>query len=116
MQTALKSLSKQELIDLLKKQERLPSSDHELEALRKENVNLEQEIAYYKAQIEMYKRMQFGQKRERFEGDASQLPLPFETTAERELEHQEVVKKRSLTSAKNSPSTKAGLLCHPIFR
>ncbi len=115
METALESLSKQELIALLKKRDskfldgkNSPSDDREIADLRKVNLYLEQrtshlgqevshlgqELAYYKAQVEMYKRMQFGQKRERFEIDASQLPLPFEVPVQEELDQQEVIKEK----------------------
>lgn len=44
-------------------------------------------MAYLESQLEMFRRMQFGQKRERFE-DKDQLALPFEVTAQ-DLEKRE---------------------------
>ncbi|HIX54307.1 MAG TPA: hypothetical protein H9853_04725, partial [Candidatus Sphingobacterium stercoripullorum] len=42
----------------------------------------------------MYKRMQFGQKRERFEGDPNQIMLPFEQDPEVLEEQLEEVKEK----------------------
>ena len=55
---------------------------------------LGEEVDYLKAQIAMYKRMQFGQKRERFEGDPNQVMLPFETPVQATLLQQEEVKQK----------------------
>jgi hypothetical protein len=74
MQTALESLEKEELIALVKQRE--------------------QENAYLKSQIEMYRRMQFGQKRERFEGDPAQIALPFEATTEQTAEQEEILQEK----------------------
>ncbi|QCR22340.1 IS66 family transposase [Pontibacter sp. SGAir0037] len=74
MQTVLENLSKQELLELISSRD--------------------EKIAYLEAQVAMYRRMQFGQRRERFEGDASQFQLPFEAAAkEVEEQHQEVKQK-----------------------
>lgn len=80
MQTALESLEKEELIALVKQRE--------------------QENAYLKSQIEMYRRMQFGQKRERFEGDPAQIALPFEALPSRLLSKKKSCKKKSTISVK----------------
>lgn len=74
MQTAPESLEKEELIALVKQRE--------------------QENAYLKSQIEMYRRMQFGQKRERFEGDPAQFALPFEATTEQTDEQEEILQEK----------------------
>ncbi|SFG08239.1 Transposase [Salegentibacter agarivorans] len=123
MEKSLKTLSKQQLLDLLKEQsaqatfhkKELQKSQQELE-LQKENLKqkdkelkqkdkelaraeehlrsylsksgvLEEKIAYLESQLQMFRRMQFGQKRERFE-DKDQLALPFEVTAQ-DLEKRE---------------------------
>lgn len=119
METVLDSLSKQELIDLLMKQESIlapteksANSDLEIQGLKQEVSHLEQEVAYYKAQVEMYKRMQFGQKRERFEGDSTQLPLPFEPTAENEIRQQEVIMEK-ITSERKKQSGHKGRVALP---
>lgn len=53
-----------------------------LENLSKEDLlkvisSRDEKIDYLESQLAMYKRMQFGQKRERFEGDPDQIMLPF---------------------------------------
>lgn len=65
MLAELENLSKTELIRQLQKQQH--RSDH-----------LEQENHYLKLQFEKLKRLHFGQKRERFEGDSNQILLPFQ--------------------------------------
>lgn len=42
----------------------------------------------------MYKRMQFGQKRERFEGDPNQTMLPFEAEPAEVVEQQGEIKEK----------------------
>ncbi|PRD43232.1 transposase, partial [Sphingobacterium haloxyli] len=65
METALENLSKEDLLKVV-------SSRNDALAERDEK------IEYLESQLAMYKRMQFGQKRERFEGDPNQTELPFE--------------------------------------
>lgn len=102
MSSALEKLSKKELIALLENQQNrvdqvagseLDEKDKEYrkryEDLLQKSQNNESEIYYLKAQIEQYKRLLYGQKRERFEGNKDQLPLPFEATAEEKQEQQE---------------------------
>ena len=69
METALENLSKEDLLMVIS------SRDQAL-------VERDEKIDYLESQLAMYKRMQFGQKRERFEGDPNQTMLPFnaETT------------------------------------
>jgi len=116
MEKALESFSKQQLLALvkehskaitshkkelqksqkeLKQQEKdLKQADKELawteeklrKYLRKSGV-LEEKVAYLESQLEMFRRMQFGQKRERFE-DKDQLTLPFEPNTQ-ELQNRE---------------------------
>jgi len=103
MQTALEGLDKKELLKLVYTQQAQNDALHrnyiQLQATisRKEKeitdlgdkvvhlddkvVHLDEKVAYLEAQIAMYKRMQFGQKRERFEGDPNQMMLPFEVPA-----------------------------------
>ena len=106
MEKALGTLSKQQLLALLKEQsqvhskemashkEELQKTEEELkrsdEYLRKyvsKSGVLEEKVAYLEGQLAMFRRMQFGQKRERFE-DADQLALPFEAS-EQELQKRE---------------------------
>ena len=110
MEKSFETLSKQQLLVLLneqskqvdfhkkelqKYQQELERKDEELDQadkhlrhyLNKSGV-LEEKVAYLESQLAMFRRMQFGQKRERFE-DANQLTLPFETTTEELLKRAE---------------------------
>lgn len=83
METALENLSKEDLLKMVS------SMSKENELLHQERDILSQERDYLKAQVEMLQRMQFGQKRERFEGDPNQTFLPFHAEpieAEQQLE------------------------------
>lgn len=64
MQTALESLSKEDLLVMVY------DRDGAL-AERDERIN------YLESQLAMIRRMQFGQSRERFEGNPAQMGLPF---------------------------------------
>jgi transposase len=93
MQTAaLDSLSKEELIDLLTKERDIVSQQ-------------DGEITYLKSQLEMYKRMQFGQKRERFEGDPAQISLPFEALAG-QIAAQEEILTEKISYVRSRPNHK----------
>ena len=102
MQTALESLSKDELIKLAKRQlaEQKSFARKEKSFERKEKVQLAEierltlERDYLKAQVEMFQRMQFGQKRERFEGDPGQMVLPFEADPAQVEQQQEEIKEK----------------------
>jgi transposase len=83
MDMALKNLEKEELIALLSEKDAT--------------------ITYLKSQIELFKRLQFGQKRERFEGDPAQGVLPFEAPVEEEAQQEEEIKEQiSYTRKKQS--------------
>jgi len=63
----------------------------------------EEENLYLKHRVALLERLQFGQKRERFEGDPAQGILPFETPAEEEVQQQEEIKEQiSYTRKKQS--------------
>src|SRR5690606_7519894 len=51
-------------------------------------------IGYLESQLAMYKRMQFGQKRERFECDPNQIALPFEAGSVEVAQQQEETKQK----------------------
>ncbi|WP_353720108.1 transposase [Dyadobacter sp. 676] len=79
MQNApLETLDKDQLLALLKER------DQQISGLTQQN-------AYLESQVEMYKRMQFGQKRERFEGDPAQIALPFEAPSEQAAAQEEIL-------------------------
>lgn len=95
METALENLSKQELIALLERQQTSISIlDEKIDSLSSLNSSLVQERDYLKSQVEMLKRMQFGQKRERFEGDPNQAMLPFEADTILVAEQQQEIKEK----------------------
>ncbi|QCR24511.1 IS66 family transposase [Pontibacter sp. SGAir0037] len=85
MQTVPENLSQEELLLAFRRLQQ------EKDELGKEK---DERIAYLEAQLAMYRRMQFGQKRERFEGDASQLALPFQAPVEAVAEQQQEVKQK----------------------
>lgn len=94
---ALETLSKEELISLLRKEQQA------VEIYQRTNSSLQDENNYLKYQVELFKRMQFGQKRERFEGDPAQGVLPFEASAEETAKQEEEVKEQiSYTRKKQS--------------
>jgi transposase len=74
MQTALENLSKEDLLKVISSRD--------------------EKIDYLESQLAMYKRMQFGQKRERFEGDPNQTVLPFEAESDEAEQQQEVTKEK----------------------
>lgn len=86
MDMALDTLSKEQLIAII-------------QAKEAENNHL-------KAQVELLKRMQFGQKRERFEGDPSQGVLPFETPAEETAQQEEEIKEQITYTRKRQSAHK----------
>jgi len=72
MDKALENLSKQDLLKVISSQRK------EINDLSKSSSIKDEKIDYLESQLAMYKRMQFGQKRERFQGDPNQTLLPFE--------------------------------------
>ncbi|WP_166670858.1 transposase, partial [Olivibacter sp. XZL3] len=74
METALESLSKDDLLKAISSRD--------------------EKIEYLESQLAMYKRMQFGQKRERFEGDPGQAALPFEAGPKEAEQQQEEIKQK----------------------
>ena len=93
METALENLSKEDLIALLKRKDAVLESH-------------QQEIDRLKAQVELLKRMQFGQKRERFEGDPAQGVLPFEAEPLQEATQQEEIKEQITYTRKKQSAHK----------
>ena len=100
MDTALENLSKEDLIALLQKQ------NAAIQKHEKTNSSLQEENAYLKSQVDLLKRMQFGQKRERFEGDPAQGVLPFVTEPEEEAAQQEEIKEQITYTRKKQSAHK----------
>lgn len=88
MEMALENLSRADLLKVIS------SRDEKIDALASLNSSLVQERDYLKSQVEMLKRMQFGQKRERFEGDPNQAILPFEADTLLVEQQQEQIKEK----------------------
>lgn len=106
METALENLSKEDLLKVIS------SRDEKIDSLSKDSSSkdekiksLSQERDYLKAQVEMLKRMQFGQKRERFEGDPNQTFLPFEAEPA-EVEQQQEETKEKIDYVRKRPNHK----------
>ncbi|SDC42650.1 Transposase [Pedobacter soli] len=74
MEKALENLSKEDLIKVISSRD--------------------EKIDYLESQLAMYKRMQFGQKRERFEGDPDQTMLPFNVESAKIEQQQEEIKEK----------------------
>jgi transposase len=100
METALENLSKEDLLKVIS------SRDHALS-------ERDEKIDYLEAQLAMYKRMQFGQKRERFEPDPNQTMLPFEAPcAEEEQQEQEIKEKIEYLRKRPNHKGRAKLPAH----
>jgi len=91
METSLERLSKEQLITLLGDRDRI---------IREK----EEEATYLKSLVEKFRRLAFGQRRERFEGSSDQMSLPFEAPAEKQQEQAAEFekKKERLRSAKKT--------------
>ena len=100
MEKALENLSKEDLIKVIS------SRDEKIE-------HLTQERDHLKSQVEMFRRMQFGQKRERFEGDPNQTMLPFEAEpAEVEQQQQDIKEKIEYVRKRPNHKGRAKLPAH----
>jgi transposase len=100
MEKALENLSKEDLIKVIS------SRDEKIE-------HLIQERDHLKSQVEMFRRMQFGQKRERFEGDPNQTMLPFEAEpAEVEQQQQDIKEKIEYVRKRPNHKGRAKLPAH----
>ncbi|MGJ1229127.1 IS66 family transposase [Sphingobacterium siyangense] len=100
METALENLSKEDLLKVISSRDQALSERDE-------------KIDYLEAQLAMYKRMQFGQKRERFETDPNQTMLPFEAPcAEVEQQEQEIKEKIEYVRKRPNHKGRAKLPAH----
>lgn len=121
METALENLSKGDLLKVIfSRDQALSIRDEKIEFLSEDSSKkdekikcLSQERDYLKSQLAMYKRMQFGQKRERFEGDPNQTILPFEAEpAEVEQQHEEIKEKIEYVRKRPNHKGRAKLPAH----
>jgi len=99
MRTALENLSKEDLLRVIS------SRDEALAERDQKIVRLSQERDHLKAQVEMLRRMQFGQSRERFEGDPNQTTLPFDAEPA-EVERQQEETKEKIEYVRKRPNHK----------
>lgn len=100
MDMALENLPKKGLIALLKEK------DSAIENHQKTISSLEIEIAHLNYQVELLKRMQFGQKRERFEADPAQGVLPFEVAPQEEAKQEQEIKEQITYTRKKQTAHK----------
>lgn len=107
METALENLSKEDLIKVIS------GRDEMIRSLSKDSSSKDEKIDYLESQLAMYKRMQFGQKRERFEGDPNQTMLPFQAEpAEVELQQEIIKEKIEYTRKRPNHKGRAKLPAH----
>ena len=112
MNPALKELSKEELIALLQQQEQ--AFQRREVALQQRTEVLEEKVDLLQWQVDQLKRMAFGQKRERFEADSQQLPLPFEEDEQQLVQQQEELQKKiEYVRKKQSASSHKGRVALP---
>ncbi|WP_139259484.1 IS66 family transposase, partial [Flavobacterium xanthum] len=92
MEINMENVSNKELLSLLTKaQKTISKQDKELSKERGKIAELEEKTVELQRQVELLRRMQFGQKRERFE-DPNQMTLPLDISAEVALEQEEIIK------------------------
>lgn len=107
METALENLSKEDLLKVIS------SRDQELLERDEKIDELSQERDLLKAQVDMLRRMQFGQKRERFEGAPCQTSLPFEAeSADIEQQQEDIKEKIEYTRKRPNHKGRAKLPAH----
>ena len=106
MENPLENLSKDQLLALLKKQEKfLQKEVKKLTKVENDLSRKDQRISDLEFQLAHYKRLIHGQKRERFEGNKDQMSLPFEMEPEKaekqegQLKEQLTYERRKRTSA-----------------
>ncbi len=110
MEMVFENMSKQELLQLVYSQQKAISKNEKTlsvqekkeEKYLKEITHYQQENEYLRQQVAMLRRMQFGQKRERFEADSNQMALPFEAPAEEVEKHEKAVEQKIEYTRKTS--------------
>lgn len=107
MQNALENLSKEQLLALLQKQGESLQNQEKIVSQK------EQKISDLKFQVAYYKRLAFGQKRERFEGNKDQVSLPFEVGPETVEKQEEAVKEKLTYERRKRKSAHQGRIALP---
>jgi transposase len=119
MNPALEELSKEEIIALFQQREQvfrqqLQHKDHTIQEQASTITQTKEQVELLQWQVDQLKRMAFGQKRERFEADGNQLPLPFEATPEQTHQQEEgLVEKIEYVRKKQSASAQKGRVALP---
>lgn len=79
METALENLSKEDLLKVISsRDEALAERDLQISALVEGSSKKDERIDYLESQLACTGGWQFGQSRERFEGDPNQISLPLD--------------------------------------
>src|SRR5690554_1521552 len=95
MQAALEHLSKEDLLKVISSRDAALSEQQRMvDSLTYDSAQKDEKIEYLESQLAMYRRMQFGQKRERFEGDPNQGVLPFDAEPTEKQQQQEEIKEK----------------------
>lgn len=104
---ALETLSKEDLIALLRKEQKAIETHQKISSsLQAQTLKQQEEITYLKSRVDLLERLQFGQKRERFEGDPAQGVLPFETPLEEEVRQEEEIREQITYTRKKQSAHK----------
>lgn len=110
----LENLSKDQLLALLQKQEKtLQKGARKLAKTEKVLSQKEQKISDLEFQLAHYKRLAYGQKRERFEGDKDQMSLPFEMDHETARKQEEEIKEKLTYERRKRKSAHKGRVALP---
>src|SRR5690606_38993089 len=106
MQTALENLSKEDLLKVISSRDKaLAERDEEIASLTRQRDQLTEQRDRLRAQVETLRRRQFGQSRERFQGDPGQMSLPFDA-APAEVEQQQEEVKEKIEYVRKRPNHK----------
>lgn len=118
MSPDLEKLSKEDLLQQIlkleteakkreeKHQEESKKHQEESKKLQEETKKHQQEAKWLRFQLEQLKRMLFGSKRERFEGDSNQAKIEFEEYASEEQQQDETPVKQTITYEREKPAKK----------
>lgn len=114
MQPTLESLTKDQLLALLEKQDRTLQKEAKRREKAEKIVSVkDQKISDLEFQLAQYKRIVHGQKRERFEGDKDQLCLPFEMEPEKAEKLEEQLKEQLTYERRKRKSAHKGRMALP---
>ena len=114
MENTLENLTREQLLVLLVKQERTLQKETERREKAEKIVSIkDQKISDLEFQLAQYKRILYGQKRERFQGNKDQMSLPFEMWPETALKQEEQVKEKLTYERRKRTSAHKGRMALP---